>query len=137
MAELQKYYAANLVFLYKCGTGKSSSFPTGCELYPAAEVDSALAAKDAELQTALHTIEALVAAGFVTQAKVDQARALFSQVQPSPHPDTARLDKLPACFHMLRTLPGDGLAGWWLSYAPNKVYSDIRDAIDAHQEPKP
>lgn len=56
-----------------------------------------------------------------------------------PHPDTARLDKLPQCFHMLRTGVGrDALSQcWWLTYDPNKTFATMREAIDAHQEPKP
>ena len=48
-------------------------------VYMKSDVDAALAAKDAELQLAMNTIEALVAAGFVTQAKVDEARSLFAK----------------------------------------------------------
>ena len=54
------------------------------------------------------------------------------------HPDTARLDKLPQCFHMLRTGAGVLAPGqyWWLTYDPNKTYASVREAIDAHREPK-
>lgn len=49
--------------------------------------------------------------------------------------DAARLDKLPDCFHMLRT---DAYGyKWWLTRHPDKVYLTVREAIDAHQEPKP
>ena len=43
---MQKYYTGSLIHLHKCGVGANpSAFPAGCELYPAKEVDSALAAK--------------------------------------------------------------------------------------------
>lgn len=47
--------------------------------------------------------------------------------------DTARLDKLPACFHMLRFRDGE----WYLTYNVNDTFNNVRAAIDAHQEPKP
>ncbi len=87
------------------------------------ELEAACAAKDAriaELEFRLRTVLEL------QQTKVPQ------------HPDTARLDKLPACFHMLRVANlGTPKELWWLSYAPNDVCATIRAAIDAHQEPKP
>jgi hypothetical protein len=46
--------------------------------------------------------------------------------------DTARLDKLPQCFHMLRT---DGKQ-WWLTYDTNRQHGTVREAIDAYKEPQ-
>lgn len=45
--------------------------------------------------------------------------------------DSALLDKLPNCFHMLRYARGY----WHLTYATNKQYATVREAIDAHVEP--
>lgn len=59
----------------------------------------------------------------------DMARAVLAgSAQPEAHPDTARLDKLPQCFHMLRYR--NGL--WHLTYETGKQYTNIREAIDAH-----
>jgi hypothetical protein len=40
---MQKYYTGRLIHLHKCGVGANpSAFPSGCELYPAKEVDAEL-----------------------------------------------------------------------------------------------
>ena len=51
--------------------------------------------------------------------------------------DKMRLDKLPQCFHMLRTEPGAPGKDqqWWLTYAPNQKYGSAREAIDAYTAP--
>ena len=51
--------------------------------------------------------------------------------------DKMRIEKLPQCFHMLRTEPGAPGKDqqWWLTYAPNQKYGSAREAIDAYTAP--
>lgn len=119
------------------------------------EVEAALAAKDAEIGRILSALIGMYKDGaldgcftcgpegltgsqqliydFMLPSLDALANAGWPALETTPHPDSDRLDKLPRCFHMLRYRDGK----WHLTYDDHRQFSSVRDAIDAHQEPKP
>lgn len=111
---------------------------------PHARIDTLrreVAAKDAENSRIRHVLRQLLidCNGKIHADHWNLAMSALemNDAPPSPHPDSARLDKLPQCFRMLRTDPGIWDGPWWFTHSPSNVYLTLRDALDAHEEPKP
>ena len=63
---MQKYYTGSLIHLHKCESYRApSSFPAGCELYPAQEVDAELARLRERVVELQETVRWLISCGAI------------------------------------------------------------------------
>lgn len=121
----------NFLKLGVCGIAMRSHY--GNETYYLSdEVDAALAAKDAELERLKGANRTL---GEQLSSIADRPGKSVVLDAP-PHPDTARLDKLPALRDLVDRVWNEATES---EQVPSTDWADriITKWIDSHQEPKP